>query len=371
MKSPTFWPHVLKRTVATSISVFILVAALIGTLLIFRLPLGPSIHAIVEGAFGDKFGLSRTAVKMTPLLLTGLGMVVAWRAGMYNIGGEGQFILGGLAGAWVASFVPPGISGIAADLVRILILVGCIGGGAGWAWIAAWLYVRRGVAVVISTILLNFVAVQILGWAVSGPLQEAKRQVPLTEQLPDAVMLPKFDRQMDLHAGVVLALLTAGVVYVFLFLTKAGFRIRLVGSNPNVALANRIPAERQQLIAMLISGGLCGLAGGIEYVGMTGQLGAGFSQQWGFLGIPVALLGALHPLAVIPSAVYFGALFAGSENLARFTEAGTTIVYVIQAVAVLALVAVRSRVSNRQQALPDESAEPADQIAKSEQGVAS
>ncbi len=344
-------PETLRRfgkgCISALVSSGILFAALIVTLLAFGLPIVPSLHLIVDGAFGDRFGMSRTAVKMTPLLCTGLAMIVAWRAGIYNIGGEGQFIVGGIVGAWTASFLPHDLQGIPATLSLVLILVACVAGGSAWAWFAGWLYVRRGVAVVISTILLNFIAVQILGWAVSGPLQEAKHQVPLTEQLPDALMLPKFNRQMDLHAGVIIALLLAVLVYVFLFLTKSGYRLRLIGDSPNVARANRMHVPREQLKAMVLSGALCGLAGGIEFTGMTGQLGLGFSQQWGFLGIPVALLAGLHPLAAIPSALYFGALFAGSENLARFTEAGTTIVYVIQAVAVLAFVGTRSIASRR------------------------
>jgi simple sugar transport system permease protein len=315
----------------------VLLGALLLTLLVFRLPIAASLRLIEEGALGDKFGLSRTAVKTSPLLLTGLGVIVAWRAGMYNIGGEGQFIIGGLAGAWMATRASENALWIAP------ILLACAVGGAFWAAIAAWLYVKRGVAPVISTILLNFIALQVLDWAVSGPLQQKKGEVPLTEQLPDALMLPKFDRQMDAHAGVLIALFVAFFVYAFLFRTTWGYRLRLVGDSPSVARANRISVSASQVLAMAISGGLCGLAGGIEYAGMTGQLGVGFSQQWGFLGIPVALLAGLHPLSAIPSAIYFGAVFAGSENLARFTPGGTTLIYVIQAVAVLAFAAIQSR----------------------------
>ena len=334
--------RLLSRRKSALWSVAILVLALPLTLIAFHLPLGTSLQLIVEGAFGDRFGLSRTAVKMAPLLLTSLGMVVAWRSGMYNIGGEGQFIVGGLTGAWIARLAGPSIHGVQATGLTLLILAGCVAGGAAWAWIAGWLWVRRGVAVVISTIMLNFIAAQLLSWAVSGPLQENAHQVPLTEQLPDALMLPKWNPQMDLHAGVLIALLAAAGVHAFLFLTKAGYRLRVVGDNPSAARANRFSVSAEQMRAMLLSGALCGLAGGIEYTGMTGQLGEGFSQQWGFLGIPVALLGGLNPLAVVASAAYFGALFAGTENLARFTESGTTIVYVIQAVAVLGLVAAQS-----------------------------
>ena len=300
-----------------------------------------------DGAFGDKFAISRTAVKATPLLFTGLGMVVAWRAGMYNIGGEGQFIVGGIFGAGFAKIAVIGNSHFPAWLASTLILLACMLGGAIWAWIAGWLFVRRGVAVVISTILLNFVALQFLGYCVGGPLQEVKKQVPLTEALPDAVMLPKPSPQMDLHIGVIIPVLCAVLVFIYLYRMRAGFRLRLVGENPYMARANRIDAGKVQIQAMLVSGALCGLAGGVEYVGISGQLGSDFSQQWGFLGIPVALLGGLHPLICIASAILFGGLFAGSENLARFTNAGATLIYVIQAVAVLGYVGIKAYLDGR------------------------
>jgi general nucleoside transport system permease protein len=314
--------------------------ALIVTLAVFRLPVGPSLALIWQGGLGDAAGLSRTAVKATPLLLAALGMVVAWRAGMYNIGGEGQLLMGALLGACVAKFgVPLGIPGLAGWL---LILVVSMIGGALWATVASWLAIRRGVEVVIGTILLNFVAVQLLNWAVAGPLQEVKHTVPLTDALPDAWMLPKLNRQLDVNLGSVIALLLAVAVYFFLFRSVKGYQLRLVGESPRAARAYRISPTKAKYLAMAWSGALCGLAGGLDYAGVAGQLGNGFSQQWGFLAIPVALLGALHPLGVIPSAIYFGALFAGSENLARFTPAGTTIVFLIQGAAVLTFVAVQS-----------------------------
>lgn len=318
-----------------------LLAILVITLWLFRLPVLDSLGMIVHGAFGDKFGWSRTAVKSTPLLLTGLGMVVAWRAGMYNIGGEGQFVIGGLLGAWVAKMLLAS-SGLPPKLVTVAILVACSVGGAGYAWLAGWLHLKRGVQVVIGTILLNFIALQALGWAVSGPLQEAKGGLPLTDELPDSVLLAKWDPQTDLHAGVLIALLMAVGLYIFLFRTRAGFRLRVAGQSVRLARATRIDASGTQMQAMLLSGALCGLAGGVQYLGLGGQLGMGFSENWGFLGIPVALVGGLHPLLVIVSAGFFGALFAGSENMARFATAGPTLVYVIQGAAVLGFVAVQS-----------------------------
>ncbi len=318
-----------------------LLIILILTLTAFGLPVMDSLKLIYQGAFGDKFALSRTAVKSTPLLLAGLGMVVAWRGGMYNIGGEGQFIVGGLFGGIVAKLLMAGPS-LPPVLGISFILVGSVIGGALWASLSAVLYIKRGVEVVISTILLNFVAIQLLSWAVEGPLQQAKHQLPQTDELPGSLMLWRPNAQLDFHAGVLLAPLVAIAMYVLLYKTVLGFRIRLVGANSRAARASRVEPRTTQFQALAISGALCGLAGGVEYTGMAGLLGTDFSQGWGFMAIPVALLGGLHPVGTIFSALFFGAVFAGSENLGRFTTSGSTLLYVIQAAAVFALVGFRA-----------------------------
>lgn len=317
-------------------TVLALAGALILTIVVFGLPLGESLKLMFEGSIGDRAGWSRTLVKATPLILTGLGMAVAWRAGMYNIGGEGQFVVGALAGAAIAKLLgAPSGSG-----ATVFILLASMVGGGLFAAVAGWLQVVRGVQAVISTILLNFCALQLLGWAVSGPLRRPDGGMPQTAPLPEGVMLPRFDRQLDVHFGLVLAVVAALLVWLYLYGTTGGFRLRLVGANASAARANRIPQGRVAVGAMALSGALCGLAGAVEYTGITGTLGIGFPQGWGFLAIPVALLGGLHPIGVLASALYFGALFAGSENLGRFTSGGATLVYVIQAVAVLAIVVV-------------------------------
>jgi len=156
-------------------------------------------------------------------------------------------------------------------------------------------------------------------------------------------MFQRFDSQTDLHSGVFLALAMTVVIAVVLSLTKFGFKLRLVGQNERVARANRISPGNVQIGAMALSGALCGLAGGVDYLGLSGQVGDGFSQNWGFLAIPVALLGGLNPWGVLGASLYFGALMAGSEGLARFNTTGTTLVYVIQAVAVLGVVGLSQK----------------------------
>lgn len=316
-----------------------LFVVLVLTLMVFGLPIGKSLALMVQGSFGDKFGISRTIVKTVPLVLTGLGIVVSWRARMYNIGGEGQFLMGGLLGGAFFKVVGPNLP---PALLMMGVVASCTVGGALYGWLAGWLYTRRGVETVISTILLNFIALQLLAWAVTGPLQEPSRALPQSDALPSAAMLPKFNPQMDLNAGVFVALGAMALVTLYLFWTKGGFELQVVGANARVARANRIDSKRVQEQSMLISGALCGLAGGVELTGLAGRLDTSFSQQWGFLAIPVALLGGLHPVYVLLSALYFGALLASSDQLSRFTPAGSTLIYVIQAVAVLGLVGVQS-----------------------------
>lgn len=309
-----------------------LILVLLLVFVAFGLPVGEAFGRVIQGAVGSEAGLSRTLVRMTPLLLISLGIVIAWRAGLFNIGGEGQYIVGGLFGASIALFQPN----------TVLILVATALGGALYALVAAWLQIARQVQVVISTILLNFVAVQLLNFAVRGPLQEEAGRTPQSERLPDAAMLARFNPQTDLHVGVWVAVALAILVSAWMFLTPSGFRVRLVGAGPGAARANRIPVSRVQYLAMGLSGALCGLAGGIELTGIAGRLDAGFPQNYGFLAIPVALLGGLHPLGAAASSFVFGGLLAGSTSLARVTAGGDRLIYVIQGLMVLGYLAFQA-----------------------------
>jgi simple sugar transport system permease protein len=315
-------------------------------LALFGLDVGQSLGYLFQGGLGSEAGIARTLVKAAPLLLCALGLAIAWRAGMFNIGGEGQYVAGALCGAALFRLAP----GLPPGVLNPLILVATVLGGMAVAWAAAVLQVKRGVQVVISTILINFLVAEAAGWAVRGPLQEPKGALPKTETLPNEVMLQRFNPQTDLHSGVFLAVVAALVVWAFLFRSKAGFQLRVTGASPTAARASRIPAERRQVQAMLWSGGLCGLAGGIDYLGVVGSVSDGFSQNWGFLAIPVALLGMLHPAGIALSALFFGFLLAGSDRLASRTDVGASIVFVVQAAAVLAYVAYAAWRERRQEA---------------------
>ncbi|MBX3110828.1 MAG: ABC transporter permease [Fimbriimonadaceae bacterium] len=320
-----------------------MVAILALTLAAFGLDVPRSLGLIAEGAFNPNYGWPTTLTRATPLCLTALGMAVAWRAGMYNIGGEGQYLVGALAAAGAAVLLAP----VAAPVWAPVMLCSGVVGGAGWASLATWAWLKRGVQLVVSTILLNFVAVEAVAWAVRGPLQEPSHQRPMTAAVPNDAMLLQLVRGTSLHSGVFVAALAVVGVWVYMSFTKQGLVLRVVGANPRLARTERLPVDRTHAVAMAVSGGLCGLAGAVDFAGVTGRLGDGFSQNWGFLAIPVALLGGLEPLWVAVSALYFGVLFAGTENLTRYTPIGNTVVVVVQATAVLAFLALGQLMARR------------------------
>lgn len=316
-------------------------------LLLFALgvPVAEGFKLLSQGSLGDKFALSQTVVRATPLLIVAVGLSIAWRSGAYSIGGEGQLLVGAMFAAFLGKLILSAGLGV---FGTVLMLAASMVGGALWSGLAGWLYLKRGVDIVISTILLNFIGDKLLLFAVEGPLRKSGQTSPITDQIPAAMMLWKPSRQMDLHLGVILALVLALWAAYWISQTKAGYLSRVVGSNPRFARTNLIDTDRVKLKSMLISGAVCGLAGGVQYLGINGQISSSFSQQYGFLAIPVALIGGLNPIAIIPSALFFGGLFAGTTNLARFGGVGTYFVYIIQALAVLGLMLYRSMRERKQ-----------------------
>lgn len=302
-------------------------------LALFGLPLGSSLASLWNGSFGTPLGWSRSLVKASPLLLCGLGIGIAWKAGVYNIGGEGQFIVGGLFGG-VALVVFRGAPPI---VLTVLILLAAGMGGALFAGVASWMHQKRGVSVVISTILLNFVAVQLLLFAVQGPLKQTRDSLPQSETVPEAVRLARLSPQSDLHGGLLIAVAALVALIIWTRYSVAAKELAIAGSAPRVARANGISAEKVQRRAMAVSGALCGLAAGTEYLGINTVLDQGFSQQFGFLAIPVALMGMLSPAGIAVSSLGFGALYAGSQQMGRFERGGDTVIFVVQAVLVIGL----------------------------------
>ncbi len=297
----------------------------------------PALTALVAGAAGDRFALTDTVLKTCPLLLTGLAVALAFRCGFWNIGAEGQLLVGALAATTVggAAHAAP------FPLPVLAALAGAAAAGALWAAIAALLRIARGVNEIVATIMLNFIAARVLGWAVHGPLMEAAARYPQSDPVPATALLPVIAGRV--HAGVLLAVALAVVVWFLLFRTVIGFGWRAVGDNPRAARVAGLSPARALLTAVLASGALAGLAGGVEVLGVTGRLFEQFSGGQGYTAIAVALLGRLHPGGVAVAALFFGALAAGSGAMQRVAGVSAVFVAIIQAGTLLALIAIEAR----------------------------
>lgn len=296
-----------------------------------------ALRALVDGAAGDRAALVNTALKTTPLLLTGLAVAISFRCGVWNIGAEGQLLAGALAAAAVATRLPaPGEAGWLLPLA----LGAAVAAGALLAGIAAWLRSARGVSEVISTLMLNFVALHLVATAVQGPLQELARTYPQSDPVPPGARLPAVGR---LHLGIAVAVLLAPCAHVLLARGVAGFRMRAVGASPEVSRYSGIPPERYGALALVLAGGLAGLAGAFELTGVTFRLYERFSPGYGFTAIAVALLARLEPLAVVPAAAFFGALEAGAGSMQRVAGVPSVVTQVVQGTVILLSVGLALR----------------------------
>ena len=303
-----------------------LVAFAFGALMLLAVGASPwdGLTALVSGAFGSGDRLIATAVKATPLLLVGAGITISFRASVVNIGGEGQIVMGALLATSLALGVPdlPAIL-----LVPLVLMAGAVGGGL-WGAVPGALKAYAGVNEILSTVMLNLVAVQFMNYLLRGPLidpleLETGTRIPQTQRLSDNAALPALVPGTRLHLGVLVAVLGAFAVWVLLWRTPLGFRLRAVGHNPDAARAAGIPVRRSVVTALGLSGSLSGLAGAILVFGSEGQRmatdgsAAGFTGSAGFNGIVTALFGGLHPLWTIPSSYLFGGLLTGATNLQR------------------------------------------------------
>ena len=302
---------------------------------------GPALRALVAGALLGPSAWTATLLKTGPLLLAGLGVALCFRSGVWNIGAEGQLLAGALAATALATRGPADAPALL--LVPAAALAGALG-GALFGAIAGWLRAMRGVSEVISTILLNFVAIQCVELAVQGPLQEASGAYPQSDALPAAALLPGLGR---VHVGVAAALLLALAGHWLVFHSSVGFRMRAVGLSPRAARFAGIPPERTAVGILVLGAALAGLAGAFEVMGVTGRLYEGLSPGYGFTAIAVALLARLEPLGVIPAALFFGALEAGAGAMQREAGVPAEATKLVQGVVVLLSVALAAAPSFR------------------------
>jgi simple sugar transport system permease protein len=291
-----------------------------------------ALTALWNGAFGSWYALtSATLVRAVPLVVIGLGIAVAFRGGAFNIGAEGQFYAGAIAATWVGLHV----AGRPALVALPAVLAAAVLAGAAWVAVPVWLRHRFGVLEVISTLLLNFVAESLVSLMVQGPLQESQHIYPQSDPMAAAARLPLLPGSR-LHAGFVLAVVAAVALWFVFARTLWGFRLRAVGTGPRAAeISGRIDARRMGAVALLVSGALAGVAGGIEVSGVSYALFQNLSPGYGYTGIAVAMLARLHPLGVLASGILFGALEAGAGAMQRDAGVPAVAVYVVEAVVIL------------------------------------
>ena len=334
--------RVVGRVGLLALGVVVVVALLALVLVLGGYDAGRALGALWRGSFGSADAIaSATLVRATPLVLAGLAVALAFRAGVWNIGAEGQLLAGAAVGAALALALPGAVAGLPAALLAPVVLLAGAAAGASWAGIAAILRRRYRVPEVISTIMLNFVAVSLVGWLVRGPLQEPLGIYPQSDTIPEAARLPFLLPGSRLHAGAVLALVAAILLAWILRVTAAGFRLRAAGANPDAArVAGGIDVARTTTLAFLASGALAGLAGATEVSGVTWALYENLSPGYGFTAIAVALLARLDPLLVVASGVLFGALEAGGAAMQRDAGVPSVLVQVVEAMLVLGVLAL-------------------------------
>jgi len=373
----------------------VIAALLVGAVILLLQGANPleAYRAMFGGAFGNKNGLADTLVKSVPLMLVGLGIAVAFRGGVINIGAEGQLIVGALLTTYFgvqfgAHF--PGVVAIVIGLAAGMLM------GAIWGAIPGFLKAQLGVNEILSTIMMNQIAIQIGFYLLRGPMIDpaevkAGTNIPHSARLPKSMDMPRFtdlakmlglpERAKDiglqgyaadvygvfveptrLHSGFILAIVVAILVYILLWRTTIGYRIRAVGLNPHASRYAGMNVKSTMVLSMTLSGAFAGLAGAVEILGLHHRMfePTSVSAGFGFSGIVAALFGKLHPLGIIPSSILFGGLLVGGDKMQRAMQIPQVLTVAILGLVVLFVVStdyfVRKR-QNRRVSVDDSSGE--------------
>lgn len=289
---------------------------------------------LFKGAFGSSFALKETFTRSIPLILTGLAVAVAFRSKFYNIGAEGQLYAGALAAVYFGT----GMVTLPAYLmIPFLLLVGALAGGL-LLLVPVLLKTRLKVDEVVTTLLLNFIVLLVVSYLIEGPWRDPMAMGwPQTASIIDEGVLPTLMSKGRLHAGLIIAILAAVLIWAVMRFTVLGYEIKAVGFNARAAEFSGINVNRTVIYTALISGGLAGLAGVSEVAGLKGYLTLDLSPGFGYTGVAVAMLAQLHPLAVIPAALFLSAVYVGADSMSRAVNIPTYIADVLVGVSVLAI----------------------------------
>ena len=312
----------------------ILLAFLIGGIIMAALGADPfqAVKFLFQGAFGSKAGIGTTLTKATPLMFTALCACFAYKCGVFNLGGEGQFLMGSMAAFLTCYFT--GLTGVAG--IVLALLAGALAGGI-WGMIPGVLKITRWQNEMIISIMLNYVATLFMGVIYTSWIRDAS--VPQTPAIADEVHLPRIITGMRFTWGFVIAVAVGLILYYVLFWTSAGFRLRAVGCNLTASRFNGIPVKRYMLASFIVSGAIAGLGGGAELLGTQFRLINGYGAGYGFDGVAMALIGQLHPIATMVVALFFAVLRVGSTTMQAATGVPTSVSDIIQALVIVFSVA--------------------------------
>ena len=299
-------------------------------------PVAQAYALIFEGALGSRFALTETLARATPLIFTGLAAAVAFRARLWNIGGEGQLYVGALAAVAVGSGA---FTASPAVMIPMILVLGALA-GAVLMLIPTLLKLRLGVDEVVTTLLLNFVVLLFVSMMIEGPMKDPMGMGwPQTAPMIDEASLPKLIDRTRVHTGLILALVAAVVVWVLVNRTTWGFEMRAVGASPAAARFAGMPVARVMVRVGLISGALAGLAGVGEVAGLKGYLTLDLSPGFGYSGIVVAMLAQLNALAVVVSALFVAVVFVGADFMSRSIGVSSYLANLIVATSLLTMLA--------------------------------
>jgi general nucleoside transport system permease protein len=345
-------------------SLAVLAALAVGAILLLLVGENPltAYGALLYGAFGSVNGLAQVLTKATPLLIVALGICIAFRGGVINIGGEGQIIVGALAASAVALSMP-GLTWLI--LLPLTLLSGALA-GALWGGVPGLLKARLGVNEILTTVMMNQIALQSMNFLLRGPMLDPEQiaagtNIPQSAALPEAVWLTRLVPRTLVHSGILMAIVLAVLVYLLLWRTTIGYRIRAVGQNPAAARYAGIPVRFFLALSLILSGAFAGFAGAVEVTGVHHRMLEGLSGGYGFSGIVAALFGKLHPLGAIPASFLFGALLVGADRMQRAIQVPSALIIVLQGLVVLFVVASDLLVRRRSQRRVVDDAAPASQ----------
>ncbi len=329
--------HTSTKLVLTAPVVAIFVSLSISGILIILAGVNPFLAylEILKGAFGSKLAITETLTRACPLILTGLAASVAFKARLWNIGGEGQFYIGALVAAAIGNNL---LIGIPILLAMVLVMISSMIAGAILLAGPAFLRLRFGIDEVVTTLLLNFIIILFVGLMIEGPLKDPfafgwPQSVPVDRSLRFSDLIPS----SRLHNGFLIAVFAALIIWTIITKTSFGLKARATGLSPKAAAFSGISLTKTIMIVALISGALAGLAGAIEVMGVTGYVTTTLSPGFGYAGIVVAMLAALHPGGVIISAVFIASIFIGADAMSRATGVPSFIADVIMSLSLLAM----------------------------------